>query len=312
MAPWLIGHVSDEWDAALADVLVEMVPADGSPPVATRSRASGAVWADLPAGRCEVILARTGYGSKRSSVTCDPAHPLRLRLLSDGLLGYVWPKCATAGAMAELRIHADAPYELSLWRYGWERECVADLGRFDPYSPDGLRQVLPDGDIAAVGVQWGDDELTADPRHFVAAPQRSGLYYWHLQALDGRFTSFPWVVAPAQPRERVAVLASNITWNAYNDFGGRSNYLAPDRLPPTPSVFTKHEEVWFSHPERPPWRGQDCGPLSFDRPEPLNVTEPEDAITDPIRRRGGEHVAPAEWRLLGWLEREGFAHDLYG
>jgi N,N-dimethylformamidase len=25
----------------------------------------------------------------------------------------------------------------------------------------------------------------------------------------------------------------------------------------------------------------------------------------------GFHIAPAEWRLLGWLEREGFAYDLY-
>jgi hypothetical protein len=30
-----------------------------------------------------------------------------------------------------------------------------------------------------------------------------------------------------------------------------------------------------------------------------------------MTRRGTEHVAPAEWRLLGWLEREGFAYDLY-
>jgi hypothetical protein len=259
-----------------------------------------------------VVLARDGYGSKRTSIIGDPARPVRLRLLSHGLLGYVWPKCTTAGAPAELRIHADAPYELRLWRYGWERELVAEMGRFDPYSPDGLRQVLPDGDIAAVGVGWGGDEITADPRHLVTAPQRSGLYYWHLDTLDGRFTSFPWVVAPAQACEAVAVLASNITWNAYNDFGGRSNYLAPDTLPPVPSVFTKHEDVWFSHPEHPPWRGQNCDPLSFDRPEPLNATEPGDAITDPIRRRGGEHVAPAEWRLLGWLEREGFTYDLFG
>ena len=29
---------------------------------------------------------------------------------------------------------------------------------------------------------------------------------------------------------RIAVLASNITWNAYNSFGGRSNYINADRL----------------------------------------------------------------------------------
>ena len=34
-------------------------------------------------------------------------------------------------------------------------------------------------------------------------------------------------------------------------------------------------------------------------------------ITDPIAGRAAGHVAPAEWRFLGWLERENFAYDLY-
>src|SRR5262249_43834756 len=33
--------------------------------------------------------------------------------------------------------------------------------------------------------------------------------------------------------------------------------------------------------------------------------------TDPIEGRQACHLAPAEWRLLGWLEREGFAYDYY-
>lgn len=32
-------------------------------------------------------------------------------------------------------------------------------------------------------------------------------------------------------------------------------------------------------------------------------------ITDLIEPCGTEHTAPAEWRFLGWLEREGFQHD---
>ena len=34
-------------------------------------------------------------------------------------------------------------------------------------------------------------------------------------------------------------------------------------------------------------------------------------LTDPIEGRAACHVAPAEWRLLGWMEREGFDYDLY-
>jgi hypothetical protein len=34
-------------------------------------------------------------------------------------------------------------------------------------------------------------------------------------------------------------------------------------------------------------------------------------VTDVMRRIGEEHVAPGTWRLLAWLEREGFAHDVW-
>lgn len=34
-------------------------------------------------------------------------------------------------------------------------------------------------------------------------------------------------------------------------------------------------------------------------------------VTDPIWGRLQTTTAPAEWRLLGWLEREGYAYDLY-
>ena len=52
-------------------------------------------------------------------------------------------------------------------------------------------------------------------------------------------------------------------------------------------------------------------PLSFDRPEPINHVDAGESVTAPIEGRAACHVAPAEWRMLGWLEREGFAYDLY-
>ena len=52
-------------------------------------------------------------------------------------------------------------------------------------------------------------------------------------------------------------------------------------------------------------------PLSFDRPEPLNVVPKDHGIYDPLDGRSQCHVAPAEWRLLGWLEREGYAYDTW-
>ena len=38
---------------------------------------------------------------------------------------------------------------------------------------------------------------------------------------------------------------------------------------------------------------------------------PQTEINDPIEGRAACHIAPAEWRLLGWLEREQFAYDYY-
>ena len=64
-------------------------------------------------------------------------------------------------------------------------------------------------------------------------------------------------------------------------------------------------------PESITYDTDDYAPLSFDRPEPINHIDADTEITDPIEGRAACHIAPAEWRLLGWLEREGFAYDYY-
>ena len=66
------------------------------------------------------------------------------------------------------------------------------------------------------------------------------------------------------------MLASNITWNAYNNFGGRSNYINPDRLPPTPTVNARLELKRYTDPDSVTYDTDDYAPLSFDRPEPIN------------------------------------------
>ena len=107
------------------------------------------------------------------------------------------------------------------------------------------------------------------------------------------------------------MLASNITWNAYNNFGGRSNYIHPDKLPPTPTVNARLELKRYTDPEHVNYDTTDYAPLSFDRPEPINHVPEHVQLTDPIEGRAACHLAPAEWRLLGWLEREGFDYDYY-
>ena len=173
-------------------------------------------------------------------------------------------------------------------------------------------QITPDSDYTQTGVMWNKFGYTS-PSHkqFVTAPERSGLYYFHAKGESGAFFSFPWIIAPAAPSADIAVLAANINWNAYNNFGGRSNYIHPDCFPPTPTINARLELKRYTDPEHINYDAEDYAPLSFDRPEPINHIPEDIEITDPIAGRAACHVAPAEWRFLGWLEREGFAYDLY-
>jgi N,N-dimethylformamidase beta subunit-like protein len=303
----LIGYVSDEHYLALSDVAVEL---DGN--ITGRSTASGAIHADVEPGRHRITLAKSGFGSKH--VEIDLPGPHRFRLLSDALAGYVWPKWTVAGQTGELRIHSTSAYRAELWRYDRTKEMVRPLGWYDEHGPRAMAQILPDADVAAVGAGWNTHGFTS-PAHVprLQAPYRSGLHYVHVHNESGEFTSFPWVVAPERPQARIAVLASTNTWNAYNNFGGRSNYINADRLPDTPTVNARLDLRRYVEGNQ---ATQDApngtyDPLSFDRPDPACAVDPAEQVTDPAGGRLASTLAPGLWRLLGWLTREGYGHDLY-
>ena len=145
------------------------------------------------------------------------------------------------------------------------------------------------------------------------APERSGLYYVHAESESGEFLSFPWVVAPSRPSAHIAVLAATNTWNAYNNFGGRSNYINARALPPQPTINARQDLLRYSDREYNEYAFDDgeYAPLSFERPEFFNHVPRDAQVTDPIAGRLASSMAPSEWRLLAWLEREGFTYDLY-
>lgn len=305
-----VGYVSNERYVALADVLLEFRGSAGV--MTTRSSISGAVYADIEPGEYEVVLGKPGYGSKIVSVTVRDGEPHHFRLLSDGLLGYMWPKCVKAGEVSEFRVHAVEEYELELWRYGEQKEFIRRIGTFDEHGPRATMQITPDGDYTQTGVEWNKQGYNSKAlSQFIEAPERSGLYYLHARNKSGDFFSFPWVVAPKAPQAKIAVLASDITWNAYNSFGGRSNYIHADRFPPTPTVNSRQELKRYTEKEHRTYSSDTYEPLSLDRPEPFNHIAFDEQLADPIAGRQGCHLAAAEWRLLGWMERAEIDYDLY-
>jgi hypothetical protein len=314
MEPVLIGFISDERYVAVADVSLEF-ERNGETVAVVRSTPRGAVYAEVEPGPYRVTLVKDGFGAKRVEMTADPSRPYQFRLLADGLLGYVWPRAVRAGERSEFRVHAVEPYRLSLWRYGRSKEFIRLLGWFDEHGPRAVMQITPDGDYTQSGVEWNRRGY-GSPHHtqFVIGPERTGLYYLHAKDEAGRSFTFPWVVAPARPTAAIAVLASTNTWCAYNNFGGRSNYINAAGLPPAPIVNARLDlSRYASAGAFGEWSPPDEAypPLSFERPEPGNHVPEHVEVTDPIAGRLACGMAPAEWRLLGWLEREGYDYDFY-
>ncbi len=310
----IAAYVSDEAFVALPGVAAEFEHRESGAVTILTSSPRGAFHAELPPGPYRVTLSKAGYGSKSVDVTLGgAAPPYQFRLLSDTLLGYMRPKWCRGGERSEYCVHSVEQYQLTLWRYGFRKEYIRMIGWVDEHGPRATMQITPDGDYTQTGVNWNRTGY-GDPALWVTAPERSGLYYLWARTPSGKSFSFPWVVAPASPKAKIAVLASTNTWNAYNNFGGRSNYINADRLPETPTVNARLDLDRYQHPTAfGTWKPRDREymPLSFDRPEPHNhILEPGE-VTDPVQGRVQCGQAPGEWRLLGWLEREGFDYDYY-
>jgi hypothetical protein len=309
----LVGYVSDERYVAIADVAIE-IDRDGETVAVTHSTARGKVLADIEPGNYRVTLVKQGFGSKSVTIDIDGQTPYQFRLLSDCLLGYVWPKWVQTGERSEFRVHAVEPYRLSLWRYGRHKEFQRILGWFDEHGPRAVMQITPDGDYTQTGVKWNSQGYgSAHHTQFVTGPERSGLYYLEAETERGDFFSFPWIVAPKTPSAEIAVVAATNDWNAYNNFGGRSNYVNAAGLPPEPVVNARLDLQRYQDTTFGEWKSRDEAykPISFERPDLEDSIPKGTEVTDPIRGRRTCGQAPAEWRLLGWLEQEGFQYDLY-
>ena len=237
----LIGYVSDERYTALADVLLEFT--NGRRIVGGAVCASGAIHCELPPANTTVTLHKPGFGSKRVRMTPRPGQPYHFRL------AVRWPARLRLAQVRALRRDRPSSASIRSSRTSWS--CGATAG------------------TRSSSAAWAGTTSTARapscrsrPTAITRRPASSGTR----SATAARITSNTsrrrrspgcTISTPAPPRDGrspspgssrrpapqapVAVLASNITWNAYNNFGGRSNYIHADAFPPTPTVNARQE-----------------------------------------------------------------------
>ena len=181
--------------------------------------------------------------------------------------GYATPLSAAPGGRIDFRTSTSAShYIVTYFRLNGGAGGTVGAAVAPPFAVPGRLQPVP-ADVWQHGCGWGSDfHLT------VPADWRSGMYCARCVDAEGYTTYIVFVVKPGAARTRLAVLANVNTWNAYNSYGGRSQYTEPN------------------------------GPvLSFERPDPSS---------SPVGT-GINHLARAESWVLGWVEDAGYDFDLY-
>ena len=310
----LIGYVSDERYVALPDVAAgvhrrarrvvggAVARVGVGPPRTAAGRVPRRASEGRASGRSSAAL--RSRSRRRTTSGCSPT----------GCSATPGRSGCGAGEASEFRVHSVEPYKLELWRYGWEPEFVRGLGWHDEHGP------------RAVDADHARRRLHADRRGVeqgrlrqlgpLAARRRAGAQRAVLLPRFDRVADGSSASRGSSPRRsraaKMAVLASNITWNAYNNFGGRSNYIHADGLPPTPTVNSRVELKRYSDAGHFTW-GADELPAAVVRPP--GAVQPHRLRGDdhrPDRRAGRRATSPRpNGGCSAGSNAQGFAYDYY-
>ncbi|WP_406424286.1 hypothetical protein OH809_02970 [Streptomyces sp. NBC_00873] len=224
--------------------------------------------------RCKKCQGLTYAGNPEGDMGPCPAGGVHDHKGSDDYLltslvtdGYCVPLSAAPGETIDFCTSGQDTYEVTFLKIGIHGDEVAAMG--DPQPIDGGLQVTPEN-------PWQDGCSWA-PTFSLTIPEdwESGMYSARCSSPTGLDSHIVFVVKPAAVKPgRIAVLASTSTWNAYNNWGGRSKYSSPV------GAF-----------------------LSFERPNPFATPIDDDIVP--------KHRTVAELWVLGWLVDAGYGVDVY-
>jgi hypothetical protein len=138
---------------------------------------------------------------------------------------------------------------------------------------------------------------------------QEGLYVIELRqnSFPENTFSLPLIVSPKEAVS-LALISSTNTWEAYNDFGGLSNYI--DKVTPFPLRLFHHTATHLAY-----WliARSHIFPLV-----PLPLRRPDTKLDAELRNLSAtphepyySHKVRAEWSLCGFLETHGIAHGLF-
>ena len=186
--------------------------------------------------------------------------------------GYCWPLSARSGESIDFFISSvlEQPYSVTYVRMKELPDGGYGIPVSDPFT-------VPGGYQSSFDLSWRDG-CNWDPSFSLTVPADwlSGFYAAKCETVTHSTYYVVFIVKPKPDEHKgLLVLANTNTWNAYNGWGGHSNYS-----------FYKEKT------------------LSFARPNLHLLNCPQDHLR-------GNHMLRGEIWLLDWLDASGYAYDLF-
>jgi len=311
----IAGKVTDAFLCKpLINVKITVKDVDSNMLSTTYSSKNGEWNLSLSESAYSVVFEKTGYVSKE--IVTSENFPAVVRMLEDILIGYQNKLWFYPGEEVTAFVHSDIDFNAKLVRHGLKNKDLQDLGSFPA-----ITQNVPDGFFVAKGLNWKNTI-----KYKIPDDAETGLFSLKLTSFKNVEYSITFIVQPKiyqDNNKKILVLASTNNWQTYNIWGGRSRYrnfenpkttrlvnnlktfglrFIPENIKTlTKKILRKHTVVTIKdHPHAFQFRS-----LSIRRPHP-NCSINEESVMNKFT----SHLAPGEWRVTSWLEREGFKYDM--